>query len=136
MKASVWLIFFTVLLLSVTGCQKDELTKSKTEILTAGSWRVSSYKINQEEIALMDCQKDNYMSFNADGSYTDYVGSLKCEISESDITGTWILSDDGVTLTLESLQGIQNAAAEITENKLVLTFTDDTDIIIVTCVPI
>jgi len=134
-KANEWLIFFTVLLLPVSGCRKDEVTKSKMEILTTGSWKVSSYKINQEEIALMDCQKDNYMSFNTDGSYTDFPGALKCEISEANITGTWILSDDGETLTLESYQGIQNAAAEITENKLVLTFTDDTDVIIMTCIP-
>ena len=50
-------------------------------------------------------------------------------------TRTWTLSDDGKILSLVSIQGVQSASVEITESKLVLTITDDTDIIVITCVP-
>ena len=78
---------------------------------------------------------DNYLTFRSNSTYTDYVGADKCDIYETNIDGTWTLSNDGKILTLKSVQGIQAASIEITESKLVLTITDDTDIIIMTCIP-
>jgi hypothetical protein len=136
MKAIPFLILIVpVLTLAVAGCERDDLTNSRKEILISKSWKISSYKINDEEIALMDCQKDNYLTFDKNGTYTDFAGTEKCEVSEINITGTWTLSDDGKILTLKSFQGVQTAALEITESKLVLTITDDTDIIVMICVP-
>lgn len=136
MKTGNYLILFLFgLMLTVGACNKDKETNPKKEILTAKSWKVSSYKINEEEIALMDCQTDNYLTFNTNGTYTDFVGDIKCSLSETNINGTWSLSDDEKILTLESYQGVQSGSIEITESKLVITITDDTDIIVMTCVP-
>ena len=135
MKAFNYLIPFVLGLTLVVACREDEETNSKKEILASKSWKVSTYKVNGEEMALMDCQKDNYITYDANGTYIDYVGTIKCSISETNINGTWTLSDDGKILSLVSIQGVQSASVEITESKLVLTITDDADIIVITCVP-
>jgi hypothetical protein len=134
-KISHLIIIISAITLALTACQKEKASVSAKEMLTAVSWKVSSYKINDEEIALMDCQKDNYLTFNTDGTYTDYVGDITCSISETNINGTWSLSADGKILTLESLQGVQTASLEISKSKMILTITDDGDIIEMTCVP-
>jgi hypothetical protein len=131
---SLIIIIFGITL-ALSACRKDKETKSIKEMLTSGSWKIASYKINDAEIVLMDCQKDNYVTFKTDGTYTDYVGDITCSIAETNINGTWSLSDDGKILTLESLQGVQTASLEISESKMILTMTDDGDINVMTCVP-
>ena len=121
--------------LSLSACQKKHVTNSAKEMLTSVSWQVTSYKINDAEIVLMDCQKDNYITFRTDGTYTDYVGDIPCSLSEKNINGTWSLTDDGKILTMESLQGVQTASLEISGSKMILTMTDDGDINVMTCVP-
>jgi hypothetical protein len=136
MKTADYLFLIIIALtVSVTACQKDKESRSIKEILNSSSWKISSYKLNDEEIALLDCQKDNYLTFNSNGTYTDYTGTILCNIYETNINGTWTLSDDGKTLTLDSVQGVQSASVEINESKLVLTIIDDTDIIVMTCIP-
>jgi len=136
MKSTYYLILIILCFaVAVTACQKDKESRSKKEILTANSWKLASYKLNDEEMVLEDCQKDNYLTFNSNGTYTDNTGPVLCDIYETNFNGTWTLSDNGKTLTLESVQGVQTASVEITESKLVLTILDDTDIIVMVCIP-
>jgi hypothetical protein len=136
MKSIDYLIFVLLgITVAAVACKESEETNPKKDFLTSKSWKVSVYKVNGEEVALMDCQKDNYLTFRSNSTYTDYVGANKCDIYETNIEGTWTLSNDSKILTLKSVQGIQAASIEITESKLVLTITDDTDIIIMTCIP-
>jgi hypothetical protein len=125
-----------LLLMVFVSCQRDEETKSGKDILTSNSWKLFSYKINGKEIALEGCQKDDYFTFAVNGTYSDFRGPLKCpgEI-QTDINGTWALSQDEKTLTLTNIQGVISCTVEITESKLLLTFSDDDDIIVLTCVP-
>jgi hypothetical protein len=136
MKSIDYLIFVLLgITVAAVACKESEETNPKKDFLISKSWKVSVYKINGVEVALMDCQKDNYLTFKSNNTYTDYVGAIKCDIYETNIDGTWTLSSDGKILTLKNVQGIQAASIEITESKLVLTITDDTDIIIMTCIP-
>jgi len=135
MKAVNNLALFVLSLMLTVSCQKDEETNSRKEILTSKSWKVSSYKIDGEERPLMDCQKDNYMTFYSNGTYKDFVGVIKCDIYETDIIGTWTLSGDEKTLTLESIQGVQPASVEISESKLLLTVINEDETILITCIP-
>ena len=136
MKAIFYSAFIMLLSIVFVSCQRDEETKSGKDIITSKSWKLSSYKINGEEIALDDCQKDNYITFVANGTYTDSTGPLKCpgEI-QTDINGTWTLSQDEKILTLTNYQGEQVVIVEITESKLVITSSDDDDIIVMTLLP-
>jgi hypothetical protein len=120
---------------ALPSCQKEKEAKSVKEMLTAVSWKVASYKVNDAEVVLMDCQKDNYITFRTDGTYTDYVGDITCSISETNTNGTWSLSGDGKILTMQNLHAIQAALLDITENKMILTMTDESDITVMTCVP-
>jgi hypothetical protein len=136
MKSTDYLILIILcFVVAVTACQKDKESGSKKEILSANSWKLASYKLNDEEMVLEDCQKDNYLTFNRNGTYTDNTGPILCDNYETNINGTWTLSGDEKTLTLESFQGVQTASVEIIESKLVLTIIDDTDIIVMTCIP-
>jgi hypothetical protein len=122
--------------IAFVSCQGDEETKSGKDILTSNSWKVSTYKINGEEIAIEDCQKDDYLTFAVNGTYTDFTGTLKCPGSiQTDFNGTWTLSLDEKTLTLTSFQGVLSLTVEITEIKLVLTSSNNGDIIVTTCIP-
>jgi len=136
MKSLYYFVLSMFLSIAFVSCQGDEETKAGKDILTSNSWKVSSYKINGEEIALEDCQKDDYLTFAANGTYTDFRGTLKCpgEI-QTDINGTWTLSQDEKLLTLTNYQGEQAVIVEITESKLVLTSSDDDDIIVITLLP-
>lgn len=97
--------FFALLILVLailsTSCKKDEAkVNSKNEILTAHPWKIFSSKENGIS-DLMDCEKDNVLTFYTNGTHTMISGSIKCDPQETTISGTWILSDDGIHLSIK-----------------------------------
>jgi hypothetical protein len=121
----------------LSACKKDETTKSPTEYLTAGNWKVTGMTINPgievEGIVItdiytfgvQDCTKDDLIKFNADGSVTEDEGATKCSSDDPQTTtdGTWTLSADAKTLTI-TYPDDEPAPATIVslnESKLVVT---------------
>lgn len=125
----VFLVF--ALTITVSSCKKDE-SNSETILstsermkasLTEGSWVKSFLKLNGDSIALQECEKDDAYTFLNNGTVMYHVDDVVCG-GETDGSGTWSLSMDGKTLTLDGIPwGI-----EITNGKLTLSmyhFDDD-----------
>ena len=108
-------LFVIVFAIALTSCKKEEITtKTPTEYLTAGNWKVTGMTINPGievlgvvvtniyALGVQDCTKDDLITFNTDGKLTEDEGPTKCDPDDPQTTndGTWTLSDDGKTLTI------------------------------------
>lgn len=147
------------LLVTFSACNKDDddddVLKTPTEYLTAHSWMTTSIEISPapeiyagivindlyEEITVLgqtfsfmeDCDKDDLIIFNTDGTVTDDAGATKCDPDEPQQTdgGTWVLSADGKTITSVSPIGTEdNISGQIStldDNNFIMTLeiTDD-----------
>jgi hypothetical protein len=133
-KNRIWLIPLIVmgLLLILSSCKKKEETSALTpkEILMSKSWKITSMKVNGVE-TLANCEKDDVLTFLANGTFTYNVGTNKCDLSDTNFTGTWSLSDDGKNIVFDG----DNGTAVITESQVVATYVSGTNTNIVTLIP-
>ena len=98
---------------AISGCKK---TKTKTELLTDGSWKVTAQSINPGVDLngdgtldtdlyaqfVEDCTKDNFSTFKSDGSFVDDEGATKCDPTDPQTTnGTWAFqnSESKISIT-------------------------------------
>lgn len=103
------------LVLVFASCKKDDdNSMTPEEYLTAGNWKVTGMTINPPITVLgieysdiytlfvQDCDKDDLIKFNSDGTLTEDEGPTKCDPDDPQTTtdGTWTLSENGVTLTI------------------------------------
>lgn len=99
--------------LFIASCSKDEDSVSKTEIITANSWKYAALTINppidffgipiSDFLAFMDdCEKDNLFIFNTSGSYTIDEGATKCDDADPQTieVGTWSFNSGETQLSL------------------------------------
>ena len=84
--------------LTVTSCGKDDTPapqKTKTELLTTGTWKFSSATANGADITNQNppfepCKKDNILSFTSTGSGNINEGATKCNPADAtDTPFTW-----------------------------------------------
>jgi hypothetical protein len=125
-----FLLFVIALAIVATSCKKDK-AKSGKEILTSVSWKMTSSKVNGVVQAIEDCAKDDFLTFTVDGNYTYNVGALTCYEGEATYGGTWTLSADEKTLTVDG----DAAAVVITENQISVTITGGSDTTVMIFVP-
>jgi hypothetical protein len=72
-----------LLLLTLTGCKKENEEKSRTELLTTASWILNAFTVNPaidldfdgdldtDLYALMEaCEKDDFQTFSTNGTLT------------------------------------------------------------------
>lgn len=130
-------ILFNLLLMTLLfSCQRDAETKTGKDILTSNSWKISAHIMNGVEMVIEECLKDDYVTFAANGTYTDFRGLLKCPGGiQTDVNGTWTLSQDEKILTLTNFQGVTSYSAQITESKLTLTYAEDDETNVLICIP-
>lgn len=102
--------------LAVVSCKKDD-EKTTTELMThSDGWIIVAATVSPPIVdpttgtsisdfyAFMDdCDKDDVMYLKTDGTYIQDEGSTKCDPSDPQTTtGTWSLSADGKTMTIDS----------------------------------
>jgi len=148
-------IILSVAVLAVffTGCKKKEddpapsqtQSKSKTELLTAHSWKftgsVSNVAIDTDDDAStpntkdlynewsLDCEKDDIYTFSANNTGTINDAGTVCDPNGS-ITFTWVLS--GNTLVLSTGTGANTYVETMTlvsidDNTLKVNYAEDED---------
>jgi hypothetical protein len=127
MKKINYLVFCVfALMMSVSSCKKDDTTSGETlgtagqmkKLLTSEPWTLVSKIENSDTVAVPDCQKDDFYTFFADGTYSHQVGALLCN-GEADSTGTWHLSLDARDFTMNG----NPVGLKITNSQLVLTWS-------------
>ena len=119
MKSFKYLFLLVIALtITVASCKKDEEPKSKKELLTSNQWRFLSSKTDGVADMISNCEKDDFMIFASNGTYTWNPGTVKCNSHDTIITGTWTLSTDEKTLTLDG-SDLLWTIVELTDNKLV-----------------
>jgi len=102
-----------VMVFMFSSCKKDDETKSDVDYLTAGNWRVTGMEIDPAidipgigtitdvyEYMVEDCDKDDLIRFNPDGTLVEDQGAIKCDPDDPQtITdGTWTLNGNIITI--------------------------------------
>ena len=110
------LISLATLLIFGACSKKDDDNppeKTKTELLTAGFWKVTAMTVDPGinfggtiitdfYAQMLDCQKDDLTKFETNGKITDDEGATKCDPNDPQTTnnGSWVLSADGKSITI------------------------------------
>ena len=130
------LVYFSLLAATLVACKKDsENTPSKTDLLTAKAWKVTSMtKVatvdgqKYTETSIDPCEADDSFQFKADKSIVFDQGATKCDpTNPQQVTGTWAFSNKEqtklkVTLPNNFLIG-EAEIKELTPNSMQLYFT-------------
>ena len=89
-KHFLYVILLCGIMAANINCSKDDddnpAPKTKTELLTTGSWKFSEAKVGGTSVAafIQPCQKDNILTFLAAGTGIAAEGALKCNASDPD----------------------------------------------------
>jgi hypothetical protein len=91
----------------LVSCDKDDTPpKSKTELITQGSWKFKAATANGTDISNQNppfepCKKDNILSFAVNGTGVMSEGATKCNAADPDtVPFTWSLLNNETTLHL------------------------------------
>lgn len=133
MKSINYLVLFVfALVVTCYACKKDTSSPlTPKEMVTAHSWKLSSLKINNVEF-VKDCDKDDILTFSANGTYLMNVGSITCNAYDSNYSGAWSVTGDGKTMVIDT----DSAASVITASKIVLTMINGTETNIMILIPV
>ena len=126
LRTLFFLLFASILL---SSCFGEDTTR---ELLTSGSWEnideISYDPIDDTETSVIaDCRKDDVYSFNEDGRFFIEVETLPCAPKETNVNGTWELSENErqLTLTYESEYQTTFMIGKLTKNKMELYLVSD-----------
>ncbi|MGZ8511011.1 MAG: lipocalin family protein [Chitinophagaceae bacterium] len=136
-------IQFTALLLVMTGaitfqaCKKDkkDSTKTKTELITTGTWKITAQTVNPAldwdgdgdvETNLFDdteaCLKDNFITFKTNATAEENEGATKCDPLDDQIYNmSWNFTDNETKIEID---GDEYTLAELTASTLKISYTE------------
>lgn len=128
-----------------TSCSKDSATKTtttaetNTQKLVGKNWLMSAATMNPGipdgmggtitdfYAFLDDCEKDNFMNFNANGTYITDEGALICDTASAQITlGTWKFTNNETNLLLDDSTNLGIVQLDATFIKVKITEKIDT----------
>ncbi len=132
-------IQFAALVLVITGattilsCKKDNDAKTKTELLTTGTWKYTASSINPAYDYYSDgilatnifsimkpCEKDDFETYKTNGEWEYNEGPTKCDPSyPQSFSEPWSFTANETKLLLG---GVENTILELTATTLKLRF--------------
>ena len=103
------LLILGITILTISSCKKDK-AKSKTDLITAGGWKIVKAEQKAGTSAWIDvtpsaaCEKDDVMIFNTNGTFEANEGATKCSPADLQIydTGTWSFESNETQLKTTS----------------------------------
>ncbi|MDI3322299.1 hypothetical protein [Pinibacter soli] len=127
---------------AMTGCKKDDSktsNKSKTELLTTGSWKQTSiyfspavdwdgdgHKENEVINLYSPCDRDDLMTFKTNGTVVNDEGASKCDPSDPQVIETthWKFADNETKIVIGD-PGVEESAQllELTSSVLKVKVT-------------
>lgn len=102
-----YVMAFVPLVVVGTSCSDDDEQKSKTDMLTQKSWKVSkaemktttgTYDISASYIE--DCEKDNLVAYSRDNKFSSETGANDCDGDEENLAGTWSWKENETVLAV------------------------------------
>ncbi|RZJ91221.1 MAG: hypothetical protein EOO60_08205 [Hymenobacter sp.] len=128
---ATYLLVTAVGLASLASCKKDAETTpalSKTDLLTAKSWKVTDIKVSGQSIyatpLFAACDKDDLVKFNASKSATFDEGTLKCDpTTPQSRTGSWDFTSSETKLKVTDPDGTvaEGTIGTLTSTTLIVT---------------
>lgn len=125
------MIFICCFALILPACKKDKKSKTRTELLTSGSWHVTAYTVDPaidwdgdgtEEsnvYAIMEqCIKDDRTTFTADGKGELDEGATRCNSNDPQVTPLVWSFDQSEELL--KVQGTDYIIESLTESQLIV----------------
>ena len=128
-KQLLFLLSLTAFLL--ISCEEDNppTPKTKTQLLTQGTWRFSAATANGSDASgfLQACQKDNIYTFVSGGTGTVDEGASKCNASDPQTSSlTWNFASGETILHISapffSGSGNDFTLVALTETQLKISF--------------
>ena len=133
----LWLLICTLVVIG--SCKKDkhnDTPKTKTDLLTSGTWKYTgaiitpAYDYYGDGNAVTDifsimktCEKDDFETYKTNGTWEYNDGPTKCDASDPQAFNLpWSLSTDETKLILG---GGENIILELTTTALKLRYTFD-----------
>lgn len=138
-------LILIALLPFVFSCKKDEPAPSNTAKLTGKNWKMTAYTISPGILGqtnlyagMSACEKDDFTTYNTNGTSVDDEGATKCNSSDPQTTsGTWSWGANETTLIVKEngsstavvVNVLQNdgttlkVSGQETVNNVVYTFT-------------
>jgi hypothetical protein len=109
-----------------TSCKKDEEKTSK-DYITAHEWKLTGKTYNNVSV-LLECEKDDIITYHKDGEYHEDAGATKCDATGlQQLTGNWSISasttPETLTITFDdaTLPPYEAKITQLDDDKLVLT---------------
>lgn len=99
------LMGFSIICLFIFSCSKDTQPQTKTQLLVSASWKLKSAAVNGSDAMhlVQDCQKDNIISFSANGTGVNAEGATKCNASDPDtVPFTWSFQNNETILNISA----------------------------------
>src|ERR1700755_2576588 len=118
MKTLFYITALVTLIILQPACKKDSKAKTKSELLTNGSWHVSAYVVDPaidwdgdgtdetNVYAIMDqCIKDDHTTFFANGTGELEEGATKCSSGDPQtLPLTWTFTQNETELNINGAQ--------------------------------
>jgi hypothetical protein len=117
MKKLSLIATIAICIYSLESCKKDStggstnntVTKPKTQLLTANTWRykaqffgIANQKLDDFSSTMDACWWDNTLVFNSNGTFVLNEGADRCTGEPASYSGSWVLSSDQTKLTTTS----------------------------------
>jgi hypothetical protein len=124
-------ISFLIMSALAFSCKKEEAAKTKTDLLTTGSWHVVAYTVDpaidwdgdgtdESNVypVINACIKDDHTTFFAGGTGELDEGATKCSDSDpQSVSFAWSFDQNELGLTV---QGVHYLLETLTETQLVI----------------
>lgn len=131
MKATLPITLIMIALVTGLACKKEKVTKSRTELLTTGSWHVVAYTVDpavdwdgdgtkETNVYAVEepCIKDDRTTFFPNGTGELDEGPTKCNDNDPQtIPITWSFNQNESKITVQNVQYIVD---KLTESQLIV----------------
>ena len=129
----------TIISLSCKKSRDEEPAKTKTELLTTGTWKLTAYTsdpaydwygtgVYATDIlaALNPCQRDGFDTYKTNGIMEINEGALKCQPSDPQtFTATWAFTDNETKILYDGFDEYILVELTATTMKLRSTFVEN-----------
>jgi hypothetical protein len=118
-------------LLALSSCKDDdEETRSKTQLLTEKTWKLTSIKVLGLSVPPEDCEADNIYSYTTGGAYSENEGATKCDVdAPQTVSGSWEFESNETILSVSYTElgttvSIDYTIVELSGNTLKLKLSE------------